>query len=128
MLETPLTEKEIDKNLDMLEVSKLQRQIIQEKGEIMSKILDMNSLSVRGFFVLALVEWQKQVGMTIKESEHQSETNKDQRKSEADQIFPIFRKKITRVLKTKKRLHLLDEAIEAARNHYDKNYSNRPSN
>jgi len=106
MLETPLTEKEIDKNLDMLEVSKLQRQIIQEKGEIMSKILDMNSLSVRGFFVLALVEWQKQVGMTVKESEAPIETDREQRIREAEEIFVIFRKKIARVLSRQGKFHL----------------------
>jgi len=125
MLETPLTEIEIEKNLDKLEVSKLQQQIIQEKGEIMSKILDMASLSVRGFFVLALVEWQKQVGMTVKESESPAETSREQRKREAEEIFVIFRKKIARVLTRTGKFHLLDEAIETALRHYVRKYADR---
>lgn len=126
MSETIFTEDEVEKELDKLQVSPLQRQIIKEKGDIMGKVLDMSPLTIRGFFVKALVEWQQQIGMTVRDSEKIAKGQQETRIEESGQILEIFGQKIRQVLKIRGKEHLLDQAINAAQQHYVDNYAARP--
>lgn len=126
ILKSPLSEKQVSDELDKLQVSKIQRKIIREKGEIIAKVLEMPPLPIHGFYTLGLVEWQKEIGMTVKASESKTRGNAESRIEEAVQILSHFRRKIERVIKSKGKEPLLNEAISAALTHYIKNYASRP--
>lgn len=126
MSDTVFTEEGVEKELDELQVSPLQRRIIKEKGEIMGRILDIPALTIRGFFGKALVEWQQQIGMTVRDSEKIAKGQRERRIEESRQILEIFGQKITRVLRIRGKEHLLDKAINTAQQHYVDNYATRP--
>ena len=86
----------------------------------------MSSLSIHGFFTLSLIEWQKQQNMTAAKNELTTGVKEEDKINSAKEVFIIFRKKISRVVKVKGKDHLLDDAIEAALHYYIKQYASRP--
>jgi len=126
-----ITEKEIDRDLNMLKISPTQRKILKEKCEIMSKILDMASLPLRGFFAKALVEWQQMINSTVDSSEKQKygdRSAREDRIKESNEIFEMFKDQIRNTLKAYNKDHLLDDAVKAAQKHYLDNYATRDNN
>lgn len=118
------TEAKIASQFSQLELSKVQRAIVNEKGDIMGNILEEPSLSIRGFYALSLVEWQKKTQTTLKKSEYEIESA-NQRIQDSKTILEIFKNKIRKTLEMKGKIDLLDKAIAAAQRHYIANYARR---
>ncbi|MCH8908914.1 MAG: hypothetical protein IH840_17655 [Candidatus Heimdallarchaeota archaeon] len=120
------TEAKIASQFSQLELSKVQREIVNKKGDIMGNILEEPSLSIRGFYALSLVEWQKKTQTTLKKSEYEIESA-NQRIQDSKTILEIFKNKIRKTIEMKGKIDLLDKAIAAAQRHYIANYA-RQSN
>lgn len=126
MLVEPLTAKQIEEELDKLKLTPTQRQMINEKTQIIADKLEMKLLSIRGFYTMALIEWQKNTSRSVATGELTEDVSSSARKGSAVEIFDIFKKKIHRVVKVKGKENELDEALSAAMDYYLMNYASRP--
>jgi len=127
------TEKEIQEDLDKLKFTKTQRKLFDELSEILTKALDFPLITIRGFLAFAFIENQKYQTETMAEQEA-SDKLKDLTQEELIEyriknvgtIMDGFKTKISRVVRVKKKEHLLDEAVNKAFQHYKDNFSTRP--
>lgn len=132
-IEIPKTEKEIEKSLDSLKLTETQRKIFDEQCEIAAKVLDLPSLTIRGFFSFAFIENQKYQKTTIAEQEARDDirslTQEELEKARIVNMKKILnglKIKLERVVRVKKKDHLLDKAINDSLQHYINNYVKRP--
>ena len=95
-------------------------------GDSFAESLDIPNLTTRGFIALACLDWQKKVKMTTAEAETKLPTTADSRIQQTIEIFEIFKKKISRVLRIKNKEHLIDSAIKKALKVYIEVYASRP--
>lgn len=126
MLINPLTAQEIEDELEKLQLTPVQRKMIDEKTQIIADKLDMKLLSIRGFYTMALIEWQKNTSRSVATGELTEDVSSNARKGSAVEIFDIFKKKIHRVVRVKGKENELEEALSAAMDYYLMNYASRP--
>lgn len=122
----PLTAQEIEVELDKLQSTSTQRRMIDDVSQIIADRLHMKVLSIRGFYTMALIEWQQDKKSSVASGELTGDVSKETRTENANKVFDIFRKRIQRVIKVKRIEKELDEAIAAAMDHYRQNYASRP--
>lgn len=133
ILEVPETEAEIEENLEILKVTSTQRKNIDEESEIIANRLGMPLITIKGFYVYAIIKNQKDKKTSLAEQEAredirsltQEELEKARIKN-AKIIYEEFKIKIDRVVRIKKKEHLLDQALEEALQYYIENYVSRP--
>jgi hypothetical protein len=126
MIEPPLTEAEIESTYDKLEFTENQKEMGKRLGDSFADSLDLPNLTTRGFIALSCLDWQKKVKMTTAEAETKLPTTADSRIQQTIEIFEIFKKKISRVLRIKNKENLIDSAIEKALKLYIEDYASRP--
>ncbi len=126
MIKPPLTEAEIESTYDKLEFTENQKEMGKRLGDSFAESLDLPNLTTRGFIALACLDWQKKVKMTTAEAETKLPTTADSRIQQTIEIFKIFKKKISRVLRIKNKEHLIDSAIKKALKLYIEAYASRP--
>ncbi len=126
MIEPPLTEAEIESTYDKLEFTENQKEMGKRLGDSFADSLDLPNLTTRGFIAISCLDWQKKVKMTTAEAETKLPTTADSRIQQTIEIFEIFKKKISRVLRIKNKENLIDSAIEKALKLYIEDYASRP--
>ncbi len=123
----PLSLAEIDRELERLHVTKIQKQLIADMGEKLGVALDMPVQTMRGFYAIAVIGWQQQISMTAAETETKMSTAKSSRVQTAVEILAIMREKVLPVVRLHGKEHLLDGAISAALELYTERYASRPA-
>jgi len=126
MIKPPLTEAEIESTYDKLEFTENQKEMGKRLGDSFADSLDLPNLTTRGFIAISCLDWQKKVKMTTAEAETKLPTTADSRIQQTIEIFEIFKKKISRVLRIKNKENLIDSAIEKALKLYIEDYASRP--
>jgi hypothetical protein len=126
MEEAPFTEAEIERTFERLEFTETQRQMGRHLGDSLAESLELPNITTRGFIAMACLEWQKKAKMTTAEAEAKLPTTAESRIQQTTEIFDIFKKKVSRVVKMRKKEHLLDSAIEKAMKLYIEEYASRP--
>jgi len=126
MIKPPLTEAEIESTYDKLEFTENQKEMGKRLGDSFAESLGLPNLTTRGFIAIACLDWQKKVKMTTAEAETKLPTTADSRIQQTIEIFEIFKKKISRVLRIKNKEHLIDSAIKKALKLYIEVYASRP--
>ena len=120
------TTADLDDQYTKLKMTKTQKKLFQDMGDCLAKYLEISNITALGFHILAVIEWQQEISMTVNETESKLGTTPESRISQAERILEIFSEKIARVLKIKKKKHLIDLATEKALAFYTETYSNRP--
>jgi len=126
MKQTKLDLVELENKLRKLNLTEVQKQQLKDIGDILARKLELSYLTVRGFNNFAVLEWQKNISMTVAETESKLDTSPEERIKMFKEVMGIFSKKIEKYLVRKDKLHLLPKAIEAAIELYTNNYANRP--
>ena len=126
MTDLPFSQSEIDSELDRLQVTKTQKQLMADMGEALGDALDLPVQTMRGFYAMSVIDWQKQIDMTAAETETKMSTMTSSRVNTAVQILAIVRAKVLPVVRLHGKEHLLDGAISAALDLYTKRYASRP--
>lgn len=125
-LEAPLTKEEIEYELDKLKTTDTQKILMREMGDCLAVALELPKITMRGFYTLAVIEWQQKINMTAADSEKKMDTDTESRIQTAVEILTILKKKMHRIIKVKKKEHLINEAINKALRFYTKKYAARP--
>ncbi len=120
------TTTDLDDQYKKLKTTKTQKKLFQDMGDCLAKYLEISNITARGFHILSVIEWQQEISMTVNETESKLGTTPESRINQAERILDIFSEKIARVLKIKKKEHLIDLAIEKALAFYAETYANRP--
>ncbi len=81
--------------------------------------------SISGFYLLVLKEWQKEISMTVKETESKFSTKEEVRIKQQAEILEHFKHRIQRVLILRNKDHLIDDAIDISLQLYMNKYSGR---
>lgn len=126
MKEKVLSNEELEKKLDRLQFTSVQKQQLKELAEAMAKILEMPFNVVNGLYLYTLIDWQNQIKMTFAETESKVGTLPEERMKQLKQVQDIFRIKNSKYLQRKKKLHLLEKALDAAKKVYIEKYAYRP--
>ena len=119
------SEADLQKGLEVAKLNQTQKVIFDELTTIFIESFELPSLVVRGFYLRALIDWQKSIKMTVEETEEKMKTTFEVRKKQQEEIFDFFEKRIFKVLQVSKKSYLLKPAIDKALNHYLTNYANR---
>lgn len=122
----PLSLAEIDRELNKLQVTPTQKQLIADMGEAVGIALDMSVPTMRGFYAMSVIEWQKRINMTAAETETKMSTTIDARVKSAEEILAIMREKVAPVARLQGKEHLIDGAIATALRLYTEQYASRP--
>lgn len=125
MVKTFLTAVESEKELDNVQLSPAQKNIVSDVAQSLASMLDMPITSIRGFYLLALKEWQKEISMTVKETESKLSTEEEVRIKQQAEILEHFKHRIQRVLTLRNKDHLIDDAIDISLQLYMNKYSGR---
>ena len=125
MVKTFLTAVESEKELDNVQLSPAQKNIVSDVAQSLASMLDMPITSIRGFYLLALKEWQKEISMTVKETESKLSTEEEVRIKQQAEILEHFKHRIIRVLTLRNKDHLIDDAIDISLQLYMNKYSGR---
>ncbi len=112
----------MSKPLDKIDVDKIQRQIIGDFADIISKEIDQSQMVIKGFLWKALRKWQKEHGMTHSDTERDFITP-DERIQQTKEIFEIFRFTIVSSIDINSKA--LETAIRNSLRHYEQHYANR---
>ncbi len=109
--------------LQKIEIDSVQRKIINDFGDIISKEINYSVTVVKGFLWKALREWQSAHGMSVIDTEKGSGSSPNERVKQAKQILSIFK---THFLESsEKDDKLLDRGISKSIRHYLFHYANR---
>ncbi|MCP4896889.1 MAG: hypothetical protein GY906_07925 [bacterium] len=114
----------MNRQLEQLRITRTQRQLISDMGEVLGGALDMPVM--RGFYAQAVISWQQQINMTAAETETKVGATKSARVKTAVEILAILREKVLPVVRVHKKEHLLDGAIAEALEFYTTRYADRP--
>jgi hypothetical protein len=121
----PLTESELQAQLERVQLDETQQIIFNDIAESLAQSLDFPLLSVKGFYLYALRDWQQQISMTVEETEDKLATTPEVRKIQQVEILECFRERATKVLERREKLDLLDDAIKKAVELYATKYASR---
>lgn len=125
MVKTFLTAVENERELDNVQLSPAQKNIVSDVAQSLASMLDMPITSIRGFYLLALKEWQKEISMTVKETESKLSTEEEVRIKQQAEILEHFKHRIQKVLTLRNKDHLIDDAIDISLQLYMNKYSGR---
>ena len=109
--------------LQKIEIDSVQRNIIYDFGDIISKEINISVTGVKGFLWKALREWQSVHGMSVIETEKGSGSSPNERVMQAKQILSIFRTHFVESAGVDDKL--LDLGISKSIRHYLSHYANR---
>ncbi len=126
MVAWQLSLAEIDQELERLQVTKAQKQLIAEMGEALANVLDLPVPTMRGFYAKAVITWQQQINMTAAETETKMSTTAAARIKTAEEILAIMKTQVLPVVRRHNKEFLLNNAIDAALDLYSTKYANRP--
>lgn len=121
----PLTESELQAQLERVKLDETQQKIFNDIAESLAQSLDFSLLSIKGFYLFALRDWQKQIQMTVEETEDKLATAPEVRTKQQVEILECFRERATKVIERRGKLHLLDDAIKKALELYATKYASR---
>ena len=82
-----------------LELDEIQKKIIEEFADIVSQEIPLSKTIIKGFLWRSIRQWQKNHGMTILETEQGSGSTFEERKTQATQIFDIFKDQVKKSTK-----------------------------
>lgn len=119
------SEEQLERELDIAKLDNTQKKIFNELTQIFIDAFELPPLVIRGFYLRALIDWQKSIDMTVEDTETSLETTFEVRKKQQIEIFDFFKNRIRRVLKSKNKDQLLESTVAKGLNHYLKNYANR---
>ena len=125
MVKTFLTAVKNERELDNVQLSPAHKNIVSDVAQSLASVLDMPIRSIRGFYLLALKEWQKEISMTVKETESIFITKEEVRIKQQAEILEHFKHRIQRVLILRNKDHLIDDAIDISLQLYMNKYSGR---
>ncbi|MHA1966459.1 MAG: hypothetical protein ACW964_01530 [Candidatus Hodarchaeales archaeon] len=109
--------------LHKIQMDNIQRKIINDFGDIISKETELSITVVKGFLWKALREWQTIHGISIIDTEKGSGSSPGDRIRQAKEILNIFKTLLTE--STDIDTKLLDRGISKSIRHYLSNYANR---
>ena len=109
--------------LQRIEIDNIQRKIINDFGEIITKEIDLPLTVVKGFLWKALRDWQANHGMTIIDTERGSGSSPNERIRQAKQILATFKTLLTE--STDLDAKIIDRGISKSIRHYLFHYANR---
>ena len=109
--------------LQKIEIDSVQRKIINDFGDIISKEINLSVTVVKGFLWKALREWQSVHGMSVIDTEKGSGSSPNERVNQAKQILSIFRTHFLESAGIDDKL--LDLGISKSIRHYLSHYANR---
>ena len=87
--------------------------------------MKISKLVVRGFYLQALKDWQREIHQTVEETELIEKVSPEKRIQEQKEIMVYFRKRSYNYLKSVEKLDLQEEAINKAVKLYTEKYSSR---
>ncbi len=120
-----MTESELQAQLERVQLDETQQIIFNDIAESLAQSLDFPLLSIKGFYLYALRDWQKQIQMTVEDSEGKLATTPEVRKKQNMEILECFREQAAKVLERRGKLDLLDDAIKKALELYATKYASR---
>jgi alkyl hydroperoxide reductase subunit AhpC len=121
-----MAQSEIDRELNKLKVTTIQKKLIADMGQALARVLDMPTPTMRGFYAIAVITWQQKINKTAAETESGRSTTTAARMQSAKEILAIMRERVLDVVRLHNKEHLLDQAIEAAIKLYTEKYASRP--
>lgn len=126
MAEKLLSLAELEKKLEKLQMTQVQIQQLKDLGDTIAENLGMPNNSIRGLYYYSVIDWQKQINLTIAETESKASTTIEARVGMLMQVFANFRVRSYKLLDRKKKLHLLEDALKEALIMYANKYATRP--
>lgn len=109
--------------LQKIEIDSVQRNIIKDFGDIISKEINLSVTVVKGFLWKALREWQNVHGISVLDTEKNSGSSPKERVKQAKQILSIFRNYFLESAEIDDKQ--LDFGISKSIRHYLGHYANR---
>lgn len=101
----------------------IQKQIIAEFAEIISKEIPVTKMAVKGYLWRSLRKWQKKHEMDLIDTETGEGSSPDERIKQAKEILEIFESQVNKTFKDDSAA--LHTGIINALDHYKKNYAYR---
>ena len=126
LAEEMLSLTELEKKLEKLQMTQVQIQQLKDLGDTIAENLGMPNNSIRGLYYYSVIDWQKQINLTIAETESKASTHIEVRVGMLMQVFANFRVRSYKLLERKKKLHLLEDALKEALIMYANKYATRP--
>jgi len=126
LAEEMLSLTELEKKLEKLQMTQVQIQQLKDLGDTIAENLGMPNNSIRGLYYYSVIDWQKQINLTIAETESKASTHIEVRVGMLMQVFANFRVRSYELLERKKKLHLLEDALKEALIMYANKYATRP--
>ena len=96
MVKTFLTAVENERELDNVQLSPAQKNIVSDVTQSLASVLDMPIRSIRGFYLQEFKEWQKEISMTVKETESKLSPKEEVRIKQPAEILEHFQYRIQR--------------------------------
>lgn len=126
MVESMLSLSELEEKLEQLKITQVQIQLLKDLGDTIARKLEMPNNTIRGLYYYSVIDWQKQINLTMAETESKASTSIESRIGQVMQVFANFRARSYKLLERKKKLHLLEDAFKEAVIMYINKYATRP--
>ncbi len=111
------------KSLEKIDVDKVQRQIIGDFADIISKETNLSKMVIKGFLWKSLRKWQEIHGMTHSDTEKDTTISPEERIQQTTEIFELFKPQVISSAEVDEKD--LEFAIKKSLRHYEQKYANR---
>jgi len=111
------------KPLEKIDVDNVQRRIIGDFADIISKETSLSKMVIKGFLWKSLRKWQETHGMTHSDTEKDTSISPEERIRQTEQIFELFKPQVISSAAIDEKD--LEFAIKKSLHHYEQEYANR---